>query len=460
MKKWLLGVVFVLMGVGLPSASLAEVDDFGWRTFTSKDGKKTLVAIPVGYDRVRLVIHLRMKDGQIKKFDLSKFSINDQLFIEDNEKALSEMLRLMKVPVEIRSRFYQGLREELLRSHQAVAGSELVLDRNLNWLKVTQQPDGSWVPTRKVSMTALALLVYLGRGETPMSKEYGEAVTRAIVYLVNVAMKNGGKLADDIKDKHWPYEHAIATLALAEAYAICRPLDINIPKLKGVTKLAGDWILDHQHQSGSWDYGYDMGGDRGGDVSIAMWHVQALRACAMTGLWKPDLYADSVRSALVYVKGRQSPNGGVGYGSPNPSGENGFTLTGAGMYAYQMWYQGDDAVVRKGAKYIRKHTRFKYNSEHADLYRHYYHSLALKHRGGADWVGYNKLLGRQFIEQQSEEGFWKNVGGGAKIMGVATSYSGASEMSRHYRSCLCALILQVPYRYDWNAAKAPMGFGH
>lgn len=433
--------------------------DFEARKFISADGQKVISAVPVGYDQNAMVVFLKMPSGQLQQVQISKFSIEDQLFIEDNKQQLSIMLAFLKMPKEIQSRFYDGLRQELVRTHKAPPGSSAALAKFLARLKATQNPDGSWVEGKKVSMTAMALLVYMAEGETPLDEDYGDAVTRAIAYLTNVAVKNGGKLADDVKDKHWPYQHAMATLALAEAYTICTTLGINFPKLKEATKMAGNWILNHQHTSGSWDYGYDMSGARGGDTSLAMWHVQAMRVCIMTGMWKMSEFVGSVRKALAYVKKNQNSNGGIGYTSPNAYGDTGFTLTGAGMYAFQMWYKPHDPVVRKRVKYISKNARFKYNTEHADLYRQYYHALAMKHRGGKDWMGYKNMLGNQLIENQAEDGSWKNVGGGAKILGIASTYQGESEFATHFRSCLCAFILQVPYRYDWNAVRVPMGFG-
>lgn len=121
------------------------------------------------------------------------------------------------------------------------------------------------------------------------------------------------------------------------------------------------------------------------------------------------------------------------------------------MYAFQMWGKASDATVRKGAKYIRKKVKFKYNTQHADLYAHYYYSLAMRHRGGRDGEFYKKMLGAQLIKNQSEDGSWLDVGGGRKVRAVGASYQGTSALSRHYRSCLCALILEAPYRYNWYA---------
>ncbi|MCP5534745.1 MAG: hypothetical protein H7A51_00750 [Akkermansiaceae bacterium] len=350
------------------------------------------------------------------------------------------------IPATMRERCSKDDRLNRLAQNGGNEQCEEAVLKSLRWLKKTQAADGSWT-NKKVAMTGFALLAFLGHCETPNSEEFGDAVTRAIVYLVNISMKNGGKLADDVKDKHWPYEHAIATYALGEAATFCIKLGINIPNLKEATKASGDWILEHQHSSGSWDYGYDMSGNRGGDNSIGLWHIQALKACKHTGLWEEKVFKGNIRAALEYVKSKQNSDGGIGYSSPNPHGDAGFTMTGGGMLAYQMWDKSHDSVVRKGAKYIKKNAKFQYNTENADLYRHYYHAQAMINRGGADWEFYNALFRDELLKNQNADGTYKNVGGGAKVLAVAASYQGGSGLAVHYRTCLCTFMLEVYYRF-------------
>lgn len=103
---------------------------------------------------------------------------------------------------------------------------------SLRWLKETQNPDGSWTQDKPVGMTGLALLAFLGHCETAGSAEFGEAVLSALTYLIDLSLKNDGKLASDLQDNHWCYEHAIATYALAEAYTLCvKSFGENIPQL-------------------------------------------------------------------------------------------------------------------------------------------------------------------------------------------------------------------------------------
>ncbi|MBK1831508.1 terpene cyclase/mutase family protein [Verrucomicrobiaceae bacterium R5-34] len=350
------------------------------------------------------------------------------------------------IPATMRERCSRDDRLNRLAKNGGNEKCEEAVMSSLRWLKKTQNKDGSWTD-QKVAMTGFALLAFLGHCETPNSEEFGDAVTRAIVYLVNVSMKNGGKMADDFKDRHWPYEHSIATYALGEAATFCIKLGINIPKLNDATKKSGDWILEHQHSSGAWDYDYDMSGKRGGDTSIALWHIQALKACKHTGLWEEKTFTSPIRESLEYLKSKQSSDGGVGYTAPKPHGEKGFTMTGGGMLAFQMWGKSHDSVVRKGSRYIQKNAKFDWNTADSDLYRHYYHAQAMINRGGKEWDNYNNMFRDQLLNNQNKDGTYKNVGGGAKVNGVAARFQGGSEVAVHYRTCLATFMLEVYYRF-------------
>jgi len=317
----------------------------------------------------------------------------------------------------------------------------------LHWLKKTQSPDGSWGDKHKVAMTGLALLSYLGHCEDPSSEEFGESCLQGIVYLIDTGSKKNGKLATDLKDRHWPYEHAIATYALAEAYSFSKRSHYQIPQHQEILQLAGEWIISHQHPSGGWDYAYDTQGSRGGDLSIAAWHIQALKACHVTGLdfkgIKKTAYA-----ALDYVGKRQAKNGGFGYTGTTPVGSAGHhSLTGAGILAYQMWGKGSRSEVRKGARYILAEAKLDYNGADCDLYAHYYHSQAMMQRGGDQWTQYNQMFSDQILLNQGNNGAWKKPGGGKKINAAGAMYANNTPEGIHYRTCLCTLMLEVYYRY-------------
>lgn len=340
--------------------------------------------------------------------------------------------------------------EERMRRLLETGGTEeceTAVVKALDWLKATQNPDGSWTGRRQAAMTGLALLAFLGHCETPLSEQYGETVLKAMVYLVNLGGSHG-KLTTDEGDRHWPYEHAIATYALAEATTICAGFNLSVPGLAEVTRRAGQFVIDNQNQSGGWDYAYVAAGPRGGDLSITAWHIQALKACEHTGLEFVSLQRSANR-AVAYVSGLQNSSGGFGYANTaNPAGElDYFTLTGAGVLSLQMWDRGAQAAVRSGARYMDANTRFEYDTEFCDLYGHYYEAQAMMNRGGEQWRRYNALFRDQLLKNQNPDGSWKNPGGGGKVRAAGVEFTGGSAFNVHYRTCLATLMLEVYYRY-------------
>jgi hypothetical protein len=312
--------------------------------------------------------------------------------------------------------------------------SEATVERGLEWLKATQNPDGSWSNKHTSAMTGFGVLAYLGRCETPTSAKYGESCLLAITYLVNLGMQNDGKLTKNTADKHWPYEHAIATYALCEAVTFCDKLSIKIPNLNEITEKSVNVIIENQHErSGGWEYAYDTKGNRGGDLSIAAWHIQALKAASHTGLEIRGL-KNAQSKAIDYVENLQGENGGFGY-TGKPNGDGYAKLTGAGVLCLQMSGKKHESAIRKGAKHILALSKFDYDGKDSNLYAHYYESQAMMARGGSEWKKYNEMFQDQLINSQNPDGSWKMPG------------SGAAYANPHYRTCLNILMLEVYYRF-------------
>ncbi len=333
--------------------------------------------------------------------------------------------------------------QRLLESGGTEKCEEAVV-KGLDWLQSTQNADGSWGGSNKAAMTGLAILAYLGHCETPISEKYGETVLKGMTWLTNLGMKQNGRLTTGAEPNPQPYEHAIAAYAMGESTTFCKQLGINVPNLADVTQKAGQHIIDNQHKSGGWDYGYKEDSQRGGDLSVTAWQVQALKACKHTGMDFRNM-SGSIRKALDYVEECQKSDGGFGYtprgGAHSPNGYH--TLTGAGMLSFQMWDKGSAAAVRKGARYIDKESKFDYNTADADLYGHYYEAQAMIARGGAQWDKYNKMFRDSLLGGQNADGSWKKPGGGNKLNAVAPAY----ETNTHYRTCLAILMLETYYRF-------------
>jgi hypothetical protein len=117
----------------------------------------------------------------------------------------------------------------------------------LQWLARSQSPDGSWNAAAygagtetyalnefrhatgsraDTAMAGLALLAFLSAGNTHKEGEFRENVQRALIYLIDSQMPSGDMSgpkqagSDPSVLNSRMYCHSIATLAVAEAYAM------------------------------------------------------------------------------------------------------------------------------------------------------------------------------------------------------------------------------------------------
>jgi hypothetical protein len=340
------------------------------------------------------------------------------------------------IPETMRKRCSKEDRLERLKESGGTPACDEAVTRGLRWLKANQNPDGSWGDKNKPAMTGLALLAYLGHCETPASEEFGDSSMKGIVYLVNVGLKNDGKLASSFIPGSWVYEHAIATYALAEAVTFCKELKVDIPGLMEVTEKAGQFIIDNQHKNGGWAYLYKTGekGDKSHtDSSIVGWQLQALKACSHTGIRYKGMDS-SVKKGLDYMVTLQDKDGSWGY--QKPGGRP--ALTGVGVLCLQMWGKGRSSEVRNGVKYIRENFKLDWNTKDSDLYSHYYASQAMMQAGGDDWKFYNDLFRDQLLNNQNPDGSWKPQ---------AYEGHGLTKENDVYRNTLSILMLEVYYRF-------------
>ncbi|MCX6867154.1 MAG: hypothetical protein NTV46_13225 [Verrucomicrobia bacterium] len=279
------------------------------------------------------------------------------------------------VPLDLSKRCsVDDRRQRILNNGGTLACEDAVL-KGLRWLKTQQQADGSWGDQNKPAMTGLALLAYLGHCETVASPEFGESVAKGLVYLIDLGMKNDGKLGTDFNGQPFCYEHAIATYALAEAAtaALCTGSKWPfLPHLNEVTRKAGQFIIDNQNKNGGWAYQYAIDGGHT-DLSIVGWQVQALKACSHVPNAKFKGMDGSISQALNYVNSLQGPSGSYGYAGPGGGGYQ--PLTGVGMLCNQMWDKGKSPHVIRAAKSVLAHTTFNFKTG-AHLYAAYYESQA------------------------------------------------------------------------------------
>jgi hypothetical protein len=342
------------------------------------------------------------------------------------------------IPENMRKRCSKEDRLARLTENGGTPACEEAVLNGLRWLKANQAADGSWGNGNKAAMTGFALLAYFGHCETPVSQEFGDSCMKGIVYLVNLGMKNNGRMSANFTANGWVYEHAIATYALGEAATFCSEGKIEIPNLMDITEKAGQFIIDNQNENGGWAYLFKTKKtDAHTDVSIVGWQIQALKACSHTRIKYKGLNS-CINEGLKYLSKCQNENGGFGYSGTTPSGGGKyFTLTGVGVLCHQMWGKAGTSEVRNGLKYIMENTKLDFGTENSDLYCHYYESQAMMQAGGEYWKFYNDLYRDQILNNQNADGSWKSPKFDGHGLGGDVVY----------RNSLCILMLEVYYRF-------------
>jgi hypothetical protein len=178
----------------------------------------------------------------------------------------------------IASTLLYGVQSSSAAEPLAVASNVPPIERSLNWLRETQDADGSWstVKDPKSVATSLALLTYLTYGVNPSRSEvFGESLERGLEHLISAQQTNGTFRETG---KHPAIAHGIITLALCEAYSRTQH-----PSLQVAAEKALQVVLTAQRKTGLWDAQYRSknGTD---DLEASVWQVRAITSARMARL--------------------------------------------------------------------------------------------------------------------------------------------------------------------------------
>ncbi|MGH7137708.1 MAG: prenyltransferase/squalene oxidase repeat-containing protein, partial [Pirellulales bacterium] len=309
-----------------------------------------------------------------------------------------------------------AVRGQLLAQQGGTTASEAAVARALKWLEQHRSADGSWSLNQfnsagdcngrcgdpgiesDTAATSLALLPFLGAGQTQLRGDYIHTVARGLRALMDMQRPNG-----DLRGRGGGrmYAHGQATIALCEAYALTQSDNLRDPAQRAV-----DFIVSAQHEAGGWRYQPR----EPGDLSVVGWQMMALRSAQMAYLKVPE---ETFLKATRFLNSVQE-NASVGLYGYMPTGGPTPVMTAEGLLCrqYSGWRHNHPVLVR-GVAWLEANHLPKANQP--NMYFWYYGTQVMHHMGGQSWEKWNDALRDLLIALQAtsghESGSWPPLGG-------------------------------------------------
>lgn len=274
---------------------------------------------------------------------------------------------------------------------------EQAIDKGLEALSKTQQEDGSFSEkVWKPGITAVVLLAFYTNGHSPDQGKYGKMIKRGLDFLLD---KGQDKLTGYFGVNM--YEHAFATMVLAEAYGESKREDL-LPTLQKAVNV----LVEAQNDEGGWRY---QPIPEDADISVTGCVVQALRACREAFLNIPEKVIDR---AVKYIRARfRAKENGFEYKMKQEGDQPhhdvvSWSRTGLGVLGLMACGQYDVSEVKKGLDFLLNHKgmpdEISWNS-----YGCYYVVQSLYQAGGLYWKNGYPVVQKQLIEAQQPDGLFK-----------------------------------------------------
>lgn len=351
------------------------------------------------------------------------------------------------------------LRGQALEQFGGSGESEAAVDLALHWLASIQNVDGYWDgdsygagkgtvadsrdPTGRDSnigrnadtgLTALAILAFLGKQNTLEEGQYSENVTRALRWLIYQQGKSpqniDGYLGGNAGEVAGVYSHAMATFAIAEAYAMTKDPEQSRFLLEPLQK-AIRFTLTCQLEDGGWRY--KRGQQGGGDMSIFGWHLMSLKSAQAAGMEIP--LANRQKMILFLQQRGVGRAGGLASYRRNESPT--VAMTAESLFCKQMLgLPREHPSCDEAVKFLLTNPPTR---QSMNLYSWYYSTLALYQYGGDAWDQWNLRLRDLLIAEQVTSGEFAGSWEPRDQWGV---YGG-----RIYATTFATLTLEVYYRY-------------
>ena len=338
-------------------------------------------------------------------------------------------------------------RAMLVRREGGTVHSEKAVENGLAWIVRHQRADGSWLlnfqdqcqanpcpPQRalesETAATGLALLPLLGAGYIHNQKcRHQDAVRRGIEWLVQHQQPNGDLYVGG-PGIPYLYSHAIASMALCEAYGLSRD-----PRLKAPARRALDFIIEAQNTEGG---GWRVRPGQPGDTSVFGWNIFALRSGHLAGLSIPR---STLRGCSDYLNSAATDGKKVFY-SYLPGRDVSPVMTAEALVSRQLlgWPRNHPSLI-KGASHVAAHLE---KDRTRNIYYWYYATQLLHNLKNKDWEKWNPHVREELIRTQVND---DTCAAGSWDPSHPSSDRYGEVAGRLYLTSLSILTLEVYYRY-------------
>ncbi len=339
------------------------------------------------------------------------------------------------------------VRKALVAKYGGTSQSERAVAQALKWLEAHQFADGGWsfahhlapkcrgrcrnpsdvrFASSRNAATGLALLPFLGAGQTHKKGKYRKVVQAGLYFLANRQNPETGSLWEPGGRM---YSHGIASTVLCEAYAMTHDRSLFGPSQKAIQFI----VAAQDSVGGGWRYDFQQPGD----TSVVGWQIMALKSGYLAYLSVPET---TVRKASLFLDSVQSPSG-ANYGYVGPGdGPSTEATTAIGLLCRMLLgWKKTEPDLEHGVQWLSR------RGPNKNLYYDYYATQVLRHWEGQPWRKWNAVMRDQLVDSQAK----KNHEAGSWFISDE-----GNRLARHnqlggrlYCTAMATMILEVYYRH-------------